>query len=267
MSVSIRNEFLQRIEAGGRVPLGSWLMSGGATTAEALGFAGFDFLVLDMEHVPIDVPDAVEILRTLAGTPALPVVRLPWNEQIIVKRMLDGGARTLMFPFIENAEQARQAVSFTRYPPHGVRGVAAIHRASRFGQVPNYLANAADSLCVFAQLESPGAVARMDEIAGVPGIDGLFLGPGDLSAAMGHIGDIAHADVQALIAQAAQRARELGKPIGIVGPNPDMVRRFLDYGYSYAAVGSDMAMMVGRAGEFVAALRDQAKPAAGTAAY
>lgn len=261
------NPFVKRLGEPA-APLGTWLMSGAPATAEAMGFAGFDFLVLDMEHVPIGVPEAVALLRTIAGTPAVPITRLPWNEPIIVKRMLDAGAETLMFPFIETAEEARRAVSYTRYPPAGVRGVAAVHRASRFGQRPDYLARAGDGIAVIAQLETPQAVDRMAEIAAVPGIDALFLGPGDLSAAMGRLGGIADADVQAAIEGAAARARELGKPIGIVGPNPAMVRRFLDYGYSFAAVASDMAMMTGRAAAFLGELRGTSGgTAAGGAGY
>jgi len=265
--LSHQNPFLNIVTREGPVPVGTWLMSGGPATAEALGFCGFDFLVLDMEHVPIDLADAVEILRTIAGTPALPVVRLPWNEQIMVKRTLDAGAQTLMFPFIESAEEARRAVSFTRYPPDGVRGVAAVHRASRFGQNRTYLRDAAHGIAVIVQLETPAALTRLEEIASVPGVDMLFVGPGDLAAAMGHIGDIAHEEVQSAIADAARRASAIGKPIGIVGPTPEMVRKFLEYGYSYAAIASDIAMMSGRAGEFLSKLKDAPTPEAPTAAY
>lgn len=265
--MSQQNPFAKIVGREGMAPLGTWLMSGGPATAEAMGFCGYDFLVLDMEHVPIDLADAVEILRTIAGTPALPVVRLPWSEQVMVKRVLDAGAQTLMFPFIESAEEARRAVSFTRYPPDGVRGVAAVHRASRFGNDRTYLRDAGTRIAVIAQLETPQALARLEEIASVPGIDMLFVGPGDLAAAMGHIGDIAHDDVQAAIEDAARRARAAGKPIGIVGPTPEMVRRFLDYGYDYAAMASDIAMMTGRAGEFLSQLKDAPVQENTTGAY
>lgn len=261
-----QNLFLKSLD-GDRAPLGTWLMSSGPATAEAMGFAGFDFLVLDMEHVPIDLADTVEILRAIAGTPAKPIVRLPWNDQVTVKRVLDAGAQTLMFPFIETAEEASRAVSFTRYPPEGVRGVAAIHRASRFGQDRTYLTDAAERLCVIVQLETPAALTRLEEIAAVPGVDALFVGPGDLSAAMGHIGNVGHEEVQAALADAARRARAVGKPVGIVGPNPEMVRRFLHYGYSFSAIASDIAMMTGRATEFLSDLRGGPAPATPTGPY
>ncbi|WBX84511.1 HpcH/HpaI aldolase family protein [Sphingosinicella microcystinivorans] len=261
------NPFKRTLADTAQTPIGTWLMSGAPSTAEALGFCGFDFLVVDMEHVPIGVPGTADILRAISGTPAQPVVRIAWNDQVLVKRVMDAGARTLMVPFVETADEALKAVSYTRYPPEGVRGVAAVHRGSRYGRVPDYLRRANDEVAVIVQLETPGAVSRLAEIAAVPGVDALFVGPGDLSAAMGHLGDIAHGDVQAAIADAARAARAAGKPIGIVGPNPDMVRRFIGYGYTFAAVASDMAMMTGRAAEWQAALRGETPAPTGEAAY
>ncbi|MDB6043488.1 MAG: 2-dehydro-3-deoxyglucarate aldolase [Gammaproteobacteria bacterium] len=235
--------------------LGSWVMSAAPAVAEAMGVCGFDFLVVDMEHSPIDIAEAVSMLRAIAGTPAEPVVRLAWNDQVMVKRVLDGGARNLMFPFIQSAAEAREAVSYTRYPPHGVRGVAGVHRASRYGRAGDYFTTANDEIAVVIQLETPEAIERLAEIAAVPGVDALFVGPGDLSAALGRIGEVGHPEVQALIAKAAQMAHTVGKSIGIVGGNPDMVGRFLSYGYDWAAVASDVGMMTGRAVEWAAAIR------------
>lgn len=263
----ITNRFKRWLTGEPRRPLGSWLMAAAPATAEAMGHCGFDFLVVDMEHVPIEIPEAIQILRAIAGTPAEPVVRLAWNDRLLVKRALDAGAQTLMFPFVETAEEARAAVSYTRYPPAGQRGVAAVHRASRFGAVTDYLKRANDAVAVIVQLETPAAVARLPEIAAVPGVDALFVGPGDLSASMGHIGQIGHPEVQALIAHAAEAAHQAGKPVGIVGPNPEMVRRFLDYGYDFAAIASDVALMTGRAREWLAKLAGDAAPSAPTAAY
>jgi 4-hydroxy-2-oxoheptanedioate aldolase len=258
----IVNPFLDWLRAGDRRPLGTWLMAAAPATAEALGHTGFDFLVVDMEHVPIGTPDLIHILRAIGCTPAEPVVRLAWNDPVLVKQAMDAGARTLMLPFVQTAEEAEAAARAMRYPPDGIRGVAAVHRASRFGRTPDYLRQANAAACTIVQLETPEAVERLPAIAAVPGVDALFLGPGDLSAAMGHVGDVAHAEVQKLIEKAARDARAAGKPIGIVGPNPQMVGRFLDYGYSYAAVASDLAMMTGRAGEWLGTLRGEAAPAA-----
>lgn len=250
-----------------KTPLGTWLMAAAPATAEALGHAGFDFLVVDMEHVTIEFSDLAHILRAIGCTPAAPVVRLAWNDQVMVKRAMDAGAETLMLPFIQNADEARAAVSYMRYPPHGVRGVAAVHRGSRFGTLPGYLAHAHERAFSILQLETPEAIANLDAIAAVDGVDAVFVGPGDLSAAMGHIGNIAHPEVQALIAHAAKAAGRAGKPIGIVGPNPAMVGQFIDYGYSFAAVASDLGMMTGRAAEWLAELRQTAPVAAAQSAY
>jgi 2-dehydro-3-deoxyglucarate aldolase/4-hydroxy-2-oxoheptanedioate aldolase len=136
------NQFKRALREG-RTIFGAWLMSGAPSTAEALGCAGFDFLVVDMEHVPVDTPQMIEILRTLEGTPAPGVVRLPWNDMVMIKRALDGGAQSVMLPFVQNAEEARRAVSYTRYPPEGIRGVAGLHRGSRYSTIPGYLPNCA----------------------------------------------------------------------------------------------------------------------------
>jgi 2-dehydro-3-deoxyglucarate aldolase/4-hydroxy-2-oxoheptanedioate aldolase len=259
------NDFRQMLQS--KTPLGTWLMAAAPSTAEALGNTGMDFLVVDMEHVAIGIPELAHILRAVGCTSATPVVRLAWNDQVMIKQAMDAGAETLMIPFVQNAEEAEEAVSCMRYPPHGVRGVAAVHRGSRFGSVPNYLKTAHERVFSILQLETPEAIAKLEEIAAVDGVDGLFVGPGDLSAAMGHIGDIGHPDVQDLIAHAAKVAKAAGQPIGIVGPNPDMVKRFLGYGYSFAATASDVAMMTGRASDWLAELRGSSSVVASEAAY
>ena len=245
---------------GPRPPLGTFVMSTAMTTAEAMGFCGFDFLIIDMEHVPVDVPQVADLLRAVAGTPAQPIVRVPWNDQVMVKRVLDAGAQTLMFPFVQSAQEAQRAVACTRYPPEGVRGVAALHRGSRYGRVANYFKQANEHICVIVQLETPQALQELPAIAAVPGVDALFVGPADLSAAMNHLGEIGHPDVQAALANAARAARANDKPIGIVGPTPPAVQRLLAYGYDFAAVGSDLSMLTTRAVEFITELRGEVPP-------
>jgi len=256
------NHFKRAIVAGNPL-VGTWLSSGSTATAEAMGCVGFDFLVVDMEHTPLDPPQMADILRAIAGTPAEAVVRPPWNDMVMVKRAMDAGAQTLLVPFVQNAGEARRAVSYTRYPPEGVRGVAGTHRGSRFGAVPNYLKVAGGEACVIVQIETLTALAELEAIAAVAGVDSIFVGPGDLSASMGHLGDIGHPAVQEKLAFAAAECRRLGKPCGIVGGTPDMVAKFLAYGYSWVAVASDMAMMMGRAQEFLGNVRGVA---AGTVA-
>ena len=246
----------KRALASGAVPLGAWLSSGAASTAEALGCAGFDFLVVDMEHTPIDPPQMIDILRTIAGTPAQAIVRPPWNDMVMVKRALDAGAQSLLLPFVQNADEARRAVAYTRYPTEGVRGVAGTHRGSRYGTIPNYLKRAGEEICVIVQIETLPALAKLDEIAAVPGIDSIFIGPSDLSASMGHLGDITDPEVQEHLAAAAKACRRAGKPSGIIGPTPEMATRFIEYGYSWIAIGSDMGFMVGRAQELLGRFRN-----------
>ena len=248
------NRFKRAI-ASGETPLGVWLVSGSPANAEALGCAGFDFLVLDTEHTPIDTAQAAEILRTIASTPASAIVRPAWNDMVLIKRLLDAGAQSLLIPFVQNAEEARRAVSYTRYPPEGVRGVAAVHRGSRYGTVSNYQKLAGSELCVIVQIETLTALDHLPAIAAVPGVDSIFIGPADLSASMGHLGDLANPAVQDKLRDGAQRCRALGKPCGIVGPNPEQVRRYLDYGFSWIAINSDIGLMVGRATEWIGQLK------------
>src|SRR5512132_1677691 len=167
------NQFKRAI-ASGKTPIGAWLMSAAPSTAEALGSVGFDFLVVDMEHTPIDTPQMVGILQAIAGTPAQAIVRPPWNDMVMVKRAMDAGAQSLLFPYVQNADEARRAVASTRYPPEGTRGVAGTHRASRFGTVADYVRLAAREACVIVQIETPAALEQLESIAAVPGVDSIF---------------------------------------------------------------------------------------------
>ncbi|MDQ6620616.1 MAG: HpcH/HpaI aldolase/citrate lyase family protein [Pseudomonadota bacterium] len=246
----------KRALRGGSTPCGVWLMSGAPSTAEALGCVGFDFVVIDMEHVPLDSPQLIEMLRAVAGTPAAAITRLPWNDNVMIKRALDAGAQTLMVPFVQTAEDAQRAVAATRYPPEGVRGLAAMHRASRYTNVQGYAQTAADELCVVVQVETPTALANLESIANVPGVDSIFVGPGDLAASMGYYGNIAEEKVLAELERAAAACRHMGKACGIVGGNPALVKRFLEFGYTWVAVGSDMGFMVTRGREWLGEVRN-----------
>jgi 2-keto-3-deoxy-L-rhamnonate aldolase RhmA len=194
-------------------------------------------------------------LQAVAGTPAQAIVRLAWNDPVLVKRAMDMGAQSIMFPFVQTPDEARRAVAATRYPPAGTRGFAAMHRASRYGTVTDFGRRANAEACVIVQIETPEAVARLDEIAQVDGVDAIFAGPGDLSAACGHIGDVAHSDVQAHLHTVAATSQRLGKRCGTIAPHPPMAKRFIDDGYAFVAVASDMSMMMRQAGEFLAQVR------------
>ena len=250
------NPFSQLLRnRGSRPPIGTWVMSASPIVAEAVGLAGFDWGVLDMEHTPLDLMDLVHLLQAVGNTKMVPVVRVPWNDTITVKRVLDAGAQTLLFPFVQNAAEAAQAVASTRYAPEGVRGMAGMSRASRFGTTPDYFRVANQSVGVVVQLETPQSIARLEEIAAVPGVDALFVGPGDLSGSMGHAGNLTHPDVMTLMTDAARRARAVGKPIGTVGGTPEVVTRYRAAGYDFVAVASDLGLLMRGAQAPVAALR------------
>jgi 4-hydroxy-2-oxoheptanedioate aldolase len=236
------NRFKQRLKAGETL-IGLWAQSGQAAVSEVIADAGFDWLLIDGEHAPLEVPVIADQLRVIepTGTPA--IVRPAWNDPVILKRVLDTGAQTLLVPFVQSAEEARNAVRWVRYPPEGTRGVAATIRANRYGRVAGYHARANDEICVLVQLETGEAVARLEEIAAVDGVDGLFIGPSDLAASLGYIGQNAHPDVRGLIADACRRARAAGTPIGILAPVEADARAFLEMGFQYVAVGSDIGVL------------------------
>lgn len=250
------NAFRQLLKAAGaHPPVGTWITSAHPLVAEAIGWCGFDWGLVDMEHAPLDVPGVVCVLQALAGTKMLPVVRVPWNEPVVVKRVLDAGATTLMFPFVQSGDEARRAVAATRYPPDGIRGMAAGCRATRFGTLPNYFRGANQNIGVIVQIETPHAVAHVDEIAQVDGVDALFVGPGDLSAAMGHIGDTTHPAVLGLMSEAVQRCKALGRPVGTLGASPEAVAQYRALGFDFVAVSSDVGFMIRSAQAAIAALR------------
>ena len=252
------NPFRQMLaNAGAQAPVGTWIMSASPIVAEAIGCAGFEWGVLDMEHTPLDLMDLVHMLQGLGSTPLVPLVRVPWNDTVTIKRALDAGARTLLVPFVQNADEARAAVAATRYPPDGMRGMAGMSRASRFGTTPNYLSTANQGIGVIVQLETAAAIDRLEAIAGVEGVDALFVGPGDLSATMGHVGQLTHPEVMALMSQAAQRAKALGKPIGTVGGTPELVAQYRAMGYGFVAIASDLGLLMRAAQGALNALREQ----------
>ncbi len=248
---------LARTDIPGGYPVGTWVMSASPVVAEAVGCAGFDWGVVDMEHTPLDLQDLVHMLQAIAGTGMLPITRVPWNDTVMVKRVLDAGAQSLMFPFIQNADEARKAVAAAKYPPHGVRGMAAMSRGSRFGTVKDYFKVANDAVSVILQIETPEAMARVEEIASVPGVDSLFFGPGDLSGAMGHVGNLMHEDVVKLMADGVKRCHAVGKPVGTVGGTPESVAVYRQSGFDYIGCASDLGLMMRNCAAVLSAVRSQ----------
>lgn len=226
-----------------RKPLiGCWVSLANPVTAEVIGLAGFDWLLLDGEHAPNDVSTLVPQLMALKDSASAPVVRPPWNEPVVIKRLLDAGFHNFLIPFVESAEQARAAVAATRYPPRGIRGVSVSQRNNRYGTVPDYLRLIDDNIAVMVQIESRGGLEAIDAITAVDGVDGLFVGPQDLAAALGHLGNPAHPEVQAAMKHIFERAVAGGKPAGTLAPVEADARRYMEWGATFVAVGSDLGL-------------------------
>lgn len=235
------NGFRRRLLAGETL-IGSWCALASPISTEILGLAGFDWLVLDGEHAPNDITTFVPQLMALKGSHSAPVVRPPCNEPVIIKRLLDIGFNNLLVPFVETEEEARRAVASTRYPPAGIRGVSVSHRSNMYGTLPDYNQSINDNITVLVQIETRQAVDHIDAIAAVDGVDGIFVGPGDLSAALGYLGQPAHPEVLDVIKHIFDRARAAGKPAGILAPVEADARRYLEWGATFVAVGSDLGV-------------------------
>lgn len=248
---------LSRGDFPGGYPVGSWVMSASPVVAEAMGCAGFDWAVVDMEHTPLDLMDVVHLLQAIAGTTMLPITRIPWNDTVMVKRVLDAGAQTLMFPFVQSAQEARRAVAAAKYAPEGVRGMAGMSRGSRFGTVKDYFKVANAAVSVIVQVETPEAMACIEDIASVPGVDSIFMGPGDLSGAMGHVGDLLHPEVLALMADGVRRCHQLGTPVGTVGGTPEAVATYRATGFDYIGCASDLGLLMRSCAAALSAIRAQ----------
>lgn len=211
-------------------------------STEVLGLAGFDWLVLDGEHAPNDISTFIPQLMALKGSASAPVVRVPTNEPVIIKRLLDIGFYNFLIPFVETKEEAEQAVASTRYPPEGIRGVSVSHRANMFGTVADYFAQSNKNITILVQIESQQGVDNVDAIAATEGVDGIFVGPSDLAAALGHLGNASHPDVQKAIQHIFNRASAHGKPSGILAPVEADACRYLEWGATFVAVGSDLGV-------------------------
>lgn len=227
-----------------RRQIGLWLGLGSSYSAELLAGTGFDWLLIDGEHAPNTVPDVLAQLQAIAPYASHPVVRPAWNDPVLIKQLLDIGAQTLLIPMIQNAEQARLAVSATRYPPQGIRGVgSALARASRWNRIADYLPRASQEMCVLVQVETREAIANLAEITQTEGVDGVFIGPADLSADMGFAGNPQHPQVRQVIEQAIRQILAAGKAPGILMSAVEMAQHYLDLGALFVAVGVDTTLL------------------------
>jgi 4-hydroxy-2-oxoheptanedioate aldolase len=246
-----QNAFKRALKAG-KAQIGLWSSLSSNYTVEVIAGAGFDWILLDTEHSPNDLESLLTQLQAAAPYPAHPVVRVAWNDTVIIKRVLDIGAQTLLVPYVSTAEEARQAVAATRYPPAGVRGVAGTTRASRFGRVKDYARKAQEELCLLVQVETQGALDAIEAICAIDGVDGVFIGPADLHASLGYAGEIANPKVKPLIDDAIRRIRKCGKAPGILTPNEADARHWLACGALFVAVGADVGILA-RGAEALAA--------------
>ena len=212
------NRFKRAIKAG-QQQIGFWSNLASNLSVEILAGSGFDWLLLDCEHSPNEVPALYGQLQAMMENATHPIVRPPWNDMVTIKRCLDAGVQSFLIPTVQSAEEAAQAVSYTRYPPDGVRGFAVATRASRFGRVKNYHQRAPEEICVLVQIETQKGLDNLEEIARVKGVDGVFIGPGDLSAGIGYLGDQGHPDVQQVIKTAIKRITAAGSIPGILTPD------------------------------------------------
>jgi 4-hydroxy-2-oxoheptanedioate aldolase len=238
-----RNAFKHAIRAG-QQQIGLWVSLASAYSAEIVAGSGFDWLLLDGEHSPNDPPRILEQLHAASAYASVsPIVRPAWNEKVLIKRYLDVGTQSFLIPYVQSADEARSAVEAVRYPPKGVRGVAGTTRASRFGRIADYARHAEEEICMLVQIETRPGLDALEAIARTDGIDGVFIGPADLAAGLGHLGEIAHPEVQSAIKDAIARIRACGKPAGILATDETSARRYMEWGTTFTAVGLDAMIL------------------------
>ena len=239
-----------------RPQIGLWSSLCSNWAAETIALAGFDWILIDMEHSPNDLTTLLGQLQVYESVPSTPVVRPPWNDPVIIKRILDLGVYNLLVPMVQTPDDAAAAVRATRYPPNGIRGVSLNQRANRFGRFKDYMTRAEEEICVIVQIETGEALDRLEEIAAVAGVDAVFFGPADLSASMGLLGQPGHPDVWAAIDDGLARCRRVGKPVGILtGQEPDSLR-CLRSGFAFVATGADTALLARAADGLAARMRE-----------
>jgi 4-hydroxy-2-oxoheptanedioate aldolase len=242
----------KRALAAGKQQIGLWVSLASPYSAEIVAGAGFDWLVVDTEHSPNEVDTTLAQLQVIAAYPVSPVVRPAWNDKVLIKRHLDIGAQTLLIPYVQDAEEAAAAVAAMRFPTQGVRGVAGVTRASRFGRVTDYARRAHEELCLLVQVENRAGLDNLEAIARTEGVDGVFIGPADLAAGLGYLGEIGHPEVQSSIRDAIRRIGACGKGAGILATDDASARRYMEWGTTFTAVGLDV-MVLGRGLEKLAA--------------
>jgi 4-hydroxy-2-oxoheptanedioate aldolase len=254
-----RNDFKNALTSG-VTQIGLFLGLANAYTAELVATTGFDWLLIDGEHGPNDLRSIIEQLQVLAAYPVRPVVRIPDHDTARIKQVLDGGAQTLMVPMVETSAQAEALVRAMRYPPHGMRGIGtAMARAARWNGVEGYFDYADREMCLIVQIESTAGLAALGAIAKVEGVDAVFIGPSDLAASMGYLGNPGHAEVKAAVESAIKAIGTAGKAAGVFSADPAVAEQYRQMGASFLLVGVDALLL--RNGAM--ALANKFKPAGG----
>ncbi len=249
------NHFKRRLLAG-EAQIGLWAALADSYVIELLASVGFDWLLLDNEHAPNDLRSTLGQLQAMAPYASQPVVRPVIGETALLKQYLDIGVQNLLIPMVNSAEQARDLVSAVHYPPRGIRGIgSALARASRWNQIEGYLHKAGQDICLLVQVETLTGLSNLAEISAVDGVDGVFFGPGDLSASMGLIGQTEHPDVVKAIGDGITQVRKSGKAAGILAPNPARATGYLAQGANFVAVGSDTTLLMRAATDLLAKFR------------
>jgi 4-hydroxy-2-oxoheptanedioate aldolase len=245
----------KRSLAAGKAQIGLWSTLASPFVSELLAGAGFDWIMLDTEHTPTDVPLMLQQLQAVSAErlrPTSAVVRPAWNDPVLIKRYLDIGAQSLLLPFVQNAEEAAAAVASMRYAPRGIRGMGGTMRASHFGRDANYVQEAEKELCLLVQVETPEALDNIESIAAIDGVDGIFIGPADLSATMGYPGEIHHPEVRKAVNDAIRRILACGKAPGILMVDETRARECLELGALFVAVATDQVLLRKAADEVAA---------------
>ena len=255
--MELKTNTFKKAIAAGQNQVGVWNSLCSNISADALASSGYDWALLDMEHSPNDFRTVLSQLQAYENGSTAAIVRPVWNDPVIVKSLLDMGAQSLLFPMVQNADEARKAVAATRYPPDGMRGVSASQRGNRYGRVKDYLHKAHEEICVLVQIETLEALDNIPEIAAVDGIDGIFFGPADLAADMGILGQLASEELWAMIAKGVEAGRAAGVPAGTLVGTPQKALEVLDGGMTYVACSSDLNLLVGAADAQLAAIRSE----------
>lgn len=237
-----KNQFKRALREG-RKQIGIWNSISDPTVVEILANSGYDWMLCDLEHTPSGAQEAMQFLRTIAPYPVSGVVRPSWNDPVEIKKLLDVGAQTLLVPYVQSVAEAEAAVAAVTYPPKGIRGVAGVTRAGRYGAVDNYTQRASEEICLLVQVETREAMESIEDIAQVDGVDGVFIGPADLAASYGYPGQPSHPEVKEVILDGISKLNALGVPSGFLSLDPEMLREVDSAGGQYIAIGIDSAVL------------------------